>query len=177
MSDIIIRPLRAEDAESVLLIMNAPGVRWGTMQTGVTTITEQRKHIEERVDDPNRISLGAEVTGAIVGIVSLRLSANPRLRHVAGFGITVHDDYTGRRIGTALIAAILDLADNWLNLHRVELDVNVDNMAAIHLYEKFGFAREGVRRDLVFRAGCYVDCYHMARIRPQFVAKTSVREQ
>ncbi len=83
---------------------------------------------------------------------------------MADLGICVRDDYTGRGIGTALMAAILDLADNWLNVHRVELDVYADNAAAIHLYEKFGFVREGVRRDVVFRAGRYVDCYHMGRL-------------
>lgn len=37
------------------------------------------------------------------------------------------------------MTAILDIGDNWLNLKRVELEVNTDNPVAVHLYEKFGF--------------------------------------
>jgi putative acetyltransferase len=34
-------------------------------------------------------------------------------------------------IGTQLMDAILDLADNWLHLKRVELEVNTDNPAGV----------------------------------------------
>ncbi len=37
------------------------------------------------------------------------------------------------------MSEILDLADNWLMLVRIELGVFTDNEKAIKLYEKFGF--------------------------------------
>jgi len=58
----------------------------------------------------------------------------------------------------------LDLADNWLGMSRVELTVYTDNAAAIALYEKFGFEKEGTHRRYAFRDGAYVDAYSMARI-------------
>ena len=61
--------------------------------------------------------------------------------------------------------AALDLADNWLNLTRVELSVYVDNAPAIALYEKFGFEVEGTHRRFAYRGGEYVDSYSMARVR------------
>ena len=77
----------------------------------------------------------------------------------------VHDDFQGRGVGTALMKAALDLADNWLNLKRVELTVFADNARAVYLYEKFGFAVEGTHRAHAFRNGEYVDSYSMARIK------------
>ena len=55
---------------------------------------------------------------------------------------------------------MLDVADNWLNLRRLELTVYVDNEAAIALYKKFGFIIEGRLRQDAFRAGEFVvfDC-------------------
>ncbi len=78
--------------------------------------------------------------------------------------MAVRDDWQGKGVGTALMEAALDLADNWLNLTRIELRVYVDNAAAIALYEKFGFEVEGTHRRLAFRDGEYVDSYSMARV-------------
>lgn len=77
----------------------------------------------------------------------------------------VRDDWAGKGVGSALMAAALDLADNWLNLHRIELTVFVDNEAALALYRKFGFVEEGRARDYAFRQGRYVDVFYMARVR------------
>jgi len=61
--------------------------------------------------------------------------------------------------------AALDLADNWLNLTRVELTVYTDNAAGIALYKKFSFEIEGTYRRYAFRNGEYADAYSMARIK------------
>ena len=52
-----------------------------------------------------------------------------RMRHVGSIGMAVRDDWQGKGVGTALMEAALDLADNWLNLTRIELSVYVDNAA------------------------------------------------
>ncbi len=49
----------------------------------------------------------------------------------------------GLGVGRALLKTVIDLADNWLNLKRIELTVYVDNERAINLYKKFGFEIEG----------------------------------
>jgi putative acetyltransferase len=77
----------------------------------------------------------------------------------------VHDDSQGRGVGTALMAAMVALADSWLGLRRLELYVYADNARAIHLYEKFGFSLEGTARCYAWRDGSFADACMMARIR------------
>ena len=79
--------------------------------------------------------------------------------------MAVRDDWQGKGVGTALMEAALDLADNWLNLTRIELEVYIDNTAGIALYKKFGFEIEGTHRGYAFREGRYVDAYSMARVK------------
>ncbi|MFP3740868.1 GNAT family N-acetyltransferase, partial [Burkholderia sp. SIMBA_019] len=62
-----------------------------------------------------------------------------RRAHVAEIGVGVHGDWQRRGVGSRLVAEMLDLADNWLGLRRLELKVFVDNEGAIALYRKFGF--------------------------------------
>ena len=74
--------------------------------------------------------------------------------------------FQGRGVGTALMAALTEQADRWLGLRRIELTVWTDNAAAIALYERFGFEREGLHRAFALRDGEYVDALAMARLRP-----------
>ena len=101
----------------------------------------------------------------VVGYLGLETFSRPRRRHVGAIGMAVGDDWQGKGIGSALMEAALDLADNWLNLIRLELTVHAENAAGIALYEKFGFAIEGTHRHFAFRDGEYVDAYSMARIK------------
>ncbi len=68
--------------------------------------------------------------------------------------------------GDALLNEILDLADHWLMLVRVELEGFSGNEGAIRLYESLGFQKEGLKRMATVRGGRYVDEYLMARLRP-----------
>ena len=95
----------------------------------------------------------------------LTVESNLRRRHSGGLGIMVRTDCQGQGIGTALLEAVLDLADNWLMLRRVELEVYADNQRAVRLYEKFGFEAEGRKREAAVKNGAYVDLLVMARLR------------
>ncbi|WOY01648.1 GNAT family N-acetyltransferase [Dickeya fangzhongdai] len=87
-------------------------------------------------------------------------------RHAGTFGMGVKDTHQHRGVGSALLSALTDLTDNWLNIHRIELTVYTDNDAALALYRKFGFVVEGESKDYAFRHGRFTDVFHMARIRP-----------
>ncbi len=87
-----------------------------------------------------------------------------RRAHVARLALGVHEAWHGQGIGQALMAELLDLADNWLGLRRVELKVFVDNERAIALYRKYGFEVEVLQRASALRDGVLIDGYLMARL-------------
>ncbi len=60
---------------------------------------------------------------------------------------------------------IATIADQWLNVLRLELTVYTDNEPALKLYRSFGFEIEGTLRAFAFRDGKFVDAYTMARLR------------
>jgi putative acetyltransferase len=84
--------------------------------------------------------------------------------------IAVSRHAQGLGVGSALMRAAIDLADNWLNLIRLELLVMDGNDAAVGLYRRFGFDLEGTLRAFGFQAGRYVDVHTMARVRTAAVA-------
>ena len=136
----------------------------GTLQLPLPSVEMWRKRLADFAAED--YLLVAEANGEVVGNCGLHVaSRSPRRRHAGYIGMSVRDDWHGKGVGTALMSAVVDIADNWLNYRRLELTVYTDNEAALALYRKFGFAIEGTLREYSFRDGEYVDAYTMARIR------------
>ncbi len=92
--------------------------------------------------------------------------ASPRKRHVMALGMQVQPAWQGQGVGTQLLQAVCDYADNWLGLLRLELEVYADNHKAQALYRRLGFVEEGRHRCDALRDGVYVDSLSMARLNP-----------
>ena len=162
-ASVTIRAQEPADYQAIGALMQLPKVRAGTLRLPYTSAEETRKWLEKPAD--GHVGIVAVLEGRIVGCAGMTPSKGRR-SHAASIGISVQDDLHGRGIGSALLAALIDAADNWLNLRRLELTVYVDNEPAIRLYQKFGFAIEGTRKADAFRDGEFVDSYGMARLRP-----------
>lgn len=170
--DYEIRHATSADFEAVTRIMSGPKAVWGTLQVPFPSPEIWRKRLAE----PERglTLLVACHQAEPVGMLGLHTRPDqPRRRHSAYLGMTVRDDWQGKRVGTALMKAALDLADKWLNLERLELDVYCDNEAGVRLYHNSGFEVEGTLRRHTFRDGRYVDAFHMARLRPSPVSSST----
>ena len=164
-----IRPIGPEDAEGAAALRRMPGVFENTLGLPSYRTADSEAFIAGLgPDDHNFVAVLDD--GTVIGCAGLTVCSNPRMRHVGAVGLFVHADYQGRGVGTTLMETLLDLADHWLMLVRVELEVFADNEQAIRLYEKLGFEKEGLLRMTTVRNGRYVDEYKMARIRPGVTA-------
>lgn len=161
--DIVIRAARPGDCEGIAALGNLPGYRWGTLRLPHQTPEAVRKWIENNA--PGNLSLVVEQDGRIIGNGGFERYLGRR-SHVAYLGIGLHDDFHGRGIGSRLLREILAIADDWLNLKRIELTVYVDNAPALALYKRNGFEIEGTHKAFAFRGGSFADAYAMARIKP-----------
>jgi RimJ/RimL family protein N-acetyltransferase len=102
-----------------------------------------------------------------VGLVSLT-GVDP-VHRCAEFHLLVGDrTLHGRGVGTSATSQMLRHAFRDLNLHRVFLRVLTYNAAAIRVYEKAGFQREGVAREAAFKRGRYEDMVQMGILQSEF---------
>ena len=169
MVDFTIRSIEVSDCEALCALQRCPKVRQGTLKMPYRTVAETRQQLEQRPDTMYQLvavkdSAAQESPAAqLIGVISLAQMKRSR-QHVGYVGMAVHDDYHGQGIGSQLLKEAINIADDWLNLKRMELAVFTDNAPAVHLYKKFGFVTEGTLKKYAFRAGNYVDAYTMARI-------------
>lgn len=165
MSDFIIRPVRVEDAEAINEIRRMDGVRENILGIVSERAAKSEEFIKGLSVNDHVLVAEVEENGIkkVVGMIGMNVSRNPRLRHTASIGIMVHAGYQGQGIGTALFEKVIDIADNWLMLVRLELGVFVENERAVKLYQSLGFQIEGTRKYSAVRNGEYADEYMMAR--------------
>lgn len=120
--------------------------------------------------DPDHVHyLSAWLGKSLAGLVRLEVPSHPRIRHAGEVFLAVHPDHQGRGIGSRLLAAMVEVADRWLNLVRLEINVHADNERAVRLYRNAGFEVEVRRRADMLRDGVAVDGLGMGRLRPGFV--------
>lgn len=161
--EILVRSVEADDWEDIAAMQESANVVFHTLLLPYPSRDAIRDRLENR--SANQVELVAVVNGVAVGLLRLQPGSGRRA-HTARLVMMVHGDYQHRGIGTVLLEAALDVAERWLAISRVELEVFTDNEAAIALYQKFGFEIEGTIREFAFRDGQYADAYLMARIRP-----------
>ncbi len=105
----------------------------------------------------------AVADGEVIGWCDLRPKTAPTLRHSAVLGMGIVTAFRGRGIGSRMLAATLELAPV-RGIQRAELIVRSDNVAAIRLYRRFGFADEGTCRCYLRVDGVDYDALLMARL-------------
>jgi len=160
--DVEIRPIRPDDAEAVHRLRLLPSSIDNTMAIPSERITRAQSRIDG--SGPDDQVFVAVLDGQVVGMAGLHVGTG-KGRHCANLGIMVHDQFQGRGIGRELMDMLLHMADNFLGLTRVELEVYPDNLRAITLYESCGFEHEGRRRKAVWRHGEHQDTLMMGRLR------------
>lgn len=163
---IVVRRAEPGDYEGIWRVFNDDAAYPGTLQLPLPSREMWRKRAAEAPDSDYMFV--ACVGDEIVGHGGLHPAAkSPRRSHAMMLGMVVAGPWQGKGVGTALLGKMLDFADNWLNVFRIELTVYTDNERAIALYRKMGFELEGTYKAYALRAGRYVDSHAMARLKPK----------
>ncbi|MDR7272495.1 putative acetyltransferase [Pelomonas saccharophila] len=166
---LILRRARPSDAQAVAEQLADPEIFPGLLQVPYAHVElwEQRLNTPP-VAGSAELFLVAEREGRVIGSAGLHPAATQlRRRHAMMMGISVLSEAQGQGVASALMKALLDYADNWAQVLRVELTVFSDNERAIRLYERYGFEHEGRHKAYALRDGVYVDALAMARLHPR----------
>jgi L-phenylalanine/L-methionine N-acetyltransferase len=167
-----IRAAEPGDATAMSALVGSVGVFEGTLQMPYVAVASRVDRYSKI--DTNNVQLvavardadsGSEQIVAHGGLFAIHGSL--RRMHARGLGITVALGWQGQGIGDQLMTALIDWADNWAGVLRIELTVFADNAKAIALYQRHGFVQEGFMHAYALRNGVYADTLAMARLHPR----------
>lgn len=141
MAEVRVRPAEERDVEALLDLYEAVAAE-GTHIGGEAPIDRPRRRnawLATIRGDVSGCSLVAEAGGDVVGQLGMTGSGRVDL------GMWIAPPWRGRGVGSRLVAAGIEWARGE-GAYKVTLEVWPHNDAAIALYEKFGFVREGYLR-------------------------------
>lgn len=168
---VTVRAAEPSDFAASSALIGSDGVFEGTLQMPYAAVASRVERFSKM--DSHCVQLVAVTQDAgngtehVVGHASLfTTSTSPRRMHVRGLGIAVASAWQGQGVGNQLMHALLNWADNWAGVLRIELNVYADNHPAIALYQRHGFVQEGLMRAMALKDGVYADSLAMARFHP-----------
>jgi aminoglycoside 6'-N-acetyltransferase len=131
--DVQLRPLAAEDADALRALHQNAGVLewWGPMEADFPW------------DEPETNRFTIVAGGEIAGMIQWGEEKEPDYRH-AWVDVFVGDEFAGRGIGTEAMRQLIRVITAEHGHHRITIDPEVGNAAAIRSYEKAGFRTVGV---------------------------------
>lgn len=161
MTQVAVRKATSADAqairEHVKRVLREPGV-----DIPLAPDELEEEHLHEIAESDNSIVLVAEAQGQIIGILDCKGGRRKAMRHVTSLSMSVRKEWQNQGVGTALLARAIKWAKASGAVKRIELFVYARNMAAVHLYQKFGFKEEGRCRGAIYQNGEYLDDLIMA---------------
>lgn len=143
---LLVRPLREHDATAYRQLMLDA---YAESPDAFTSTADERageplSYWVARIASNSALALGAFVDGELIGSVALEREKKPKTRHKALLiGMVAAPAQRRLGVGRALMAALLDQARQLPGLLRINLTVTEGNVAAIRLYESFGFVPWG----------------------------------
>jgi RimJ/RimL family protein N-acetyltransferase len=142
LTELVVRELTADDRDRWLDVLEsvAREGRWIGTEAPVDRASRIQGFLEG-LQDGSRVHFGIEIDGELVGVAGLdRLYPG-----LYDLGVMVLDGWRGRGIGQRLVEACIERARRE-GAYKIQLQAWPHNTAAIRLYERFGFEREGFLR-------------------------------
>lgn len=98
--------------------------------------------LKEEIENNNSKYIVAKINDEIVGFAGIKIIMDK----ADIMNIVTKKSFRNEGIGTLLLENLISIAYE-LKLSGISLEVNEENLPAIHLYEKFGFQNLGIRKN------------------------------
>ncbi|WP_315108085.1 GNAT family protein [Clostridium intestinale] len=131
--------------------------------------TEIENYIDRVAADSDRVDflIFSKQDNKLVGeVVINEVDRNNRCGNIRVL-INRKEDFS-KGYGTEAMILALNYGFGMFNLHRIELEAYPFNNRAIHVYEKIGFKREGLRKDGAYYNHKYYDMITMSFLENEF---------
>jgi len=145
-------PIDADDAEQYCKWFNDLSMTMNLDPSIAVTPEEERQIIADLKKNARIFGIIDNKTDKLIGGAGLH--SLDQYHRTATFGVYIGESsQRGMGYGTEATRLTIDYGFNVLNLHNIDLMVYNYNDIAVHVYEKVGFRKIGIRREARFFGG------------------------
>lgn len=156
-AELILQHLQISHAESYRNL-NQTAAFWRQF-----SIEEEKRILSDFESAKNKFMLVAFVGDKIIGGLGLVGQGAEFNKHNASLGLSIQKAYCNTGLGTQLMTYAMTMAKE-AGFHRIELTVRTYNKPGLALYEKLGFQRIGLLKDVAFIDGKFEDEFSFQKI-------------
>lgn len=166
---LILRPIREADAEPMFAALAHEESRRLTGTQKAFTLPEVRHYCQRVAEAVDRYDWAITLKGEDSYRGEAVLNEIDWLNRSANYRIALANPALfGRGYGSEATRLVVAYGFTQLGLHRIELEVYDFNPRAQRVYEKVGFVREGVRRDVLLWEGEYHSAILMSLLATEY---------
>jgi diamine N-acetyltransferase len=174
LGEVALRPLRIDDIDTLYTWETDPelNILGGWTPSARLGPEAFRRKFERRIEEPedDRVTFAIEWEARFVGYIELALIDRREAR--AAVGIVIGDRSAWRRgVGSGAVRILLDYGFTVMGLERIYAEVYDYNQASRRLFERVGFAHEGVLRQHEFHNGARQDTHVFGMLPAEFRAR------
>jgi UDP-4-amino-4,6-dideoxy-N-acetyl-beta-L-altrosamine N-acetyltransferase len=151
-----LRAVGPEDSQRLLDWRNRPEVSAYMYTDHLIAPDEHARWFKAALAAADRRYWIIALDGAPVGLVNLA-GIDPGRRRCEWAYYIAEPSTRGRGVGAVVEFMVIDHVFGPMGLHKLWCEVLIDNEAVWRLHESFGFAREALYRDHVWKAGRFQD--------------------
>ncbi len=160
-----VRPPVPAGAPNIRKLYENPGVlrQSSFLPWNVPTVEKIAEDLEKAIDRHTFVWTSKESVYGEVTLIPGRFRM-ARMATVSLLCIPPDTCYIARTVARDLLRAVVDLADNWLGFHRLEMETYTDELWLFDILERMGFRQEARLRKASLRDGVFEDRLVWARI-------------
>jgi len=167
-----LRPIVKEDAPAMYKSMEDEEGKWLTGSKGTFTLEKTEKWCAKLFDSNDRVDYAITLKDDPTYIGEAVLNHIDFEERSANFRIGLSGPkYFNKGYGSEATFLMIKHGFETLKLHRISLSVFDYNPRARRVYEKVGFVKEGVRRDVLLWEGKYYSDTTMSMLEDEWFAK------
>ena len=167
--NLTLRTLEKNDLERARAWVNDQQIARLMLRSRHVSVMDQRQWFEDLKKDKSKIIFAIKTVKEKKHIGNMGLYEIDESHKKAKLWILLGDKaFWGKGLGKEAVSLLLEYAFLHLNLKKVWLEVDKENIRAVHCYEKAGFIKEGLLRSDVFIAEKRRDVLRMAVLASEF---------
>lgn len=167
-----LRQLTYDDIDDIIVLYSSPQILQFLNQPATDTLDKARGLINwfaDMFDNGESVQWGISLKGEnhLIGTCgNYQWEQDDRKIDI---GYQIHPDHWGQGYATEACHAILGWSFENLNLHRIQADCTVGNIASERVLLKCGFQVEGIWRESTWEHGRFVDVKQFGLLRREYM--------